>query len=110
MAEARAIEAANGQAHEAPKPASKTLRDLAARLTPNPARTIDGTLQIILSGIDNIDDETLARSLAHMNARAAGLDAGPISDEQWAKAEIGPKLDLLRAARSLKLALREISG
>lgn len=83
-----------------------TLRDLAARLTPNPALTVDGTLQVILDGIDRIDDEALARGLALANARQAGLDAGPISDEQWRAGDIQSKLNLIRAARSLKEALR----
>lgn len=85
-----------------------TLRNLAQRLTPNPALTVDGTLQMILSGIDNIDDEALARALAHVNARQAGLDAGPITDEQWRDGGLEAKMALILAARALKQALREI--
>lgn len=85
-----------------------TLRDLAVRLTPNPAMTVEGTLQMILDGIERIDDEALARSLAHMNARQAGLAAEPLTDEQWRSGDIQSKLNLIRAARSLKEALREM--
>lgn len=104
MSSAPAITEANGVA---PKPPRVTLRDLAARLTPNPALTIDGTLQIILSGIDNIDDEDLARALARANlAFELGGDPGPLSDEDWNGGEIVAKLQLIRGAKALKQALR----
>jgi hypothetical protein len=91
------------------KPRSPTLFDLAARLTPNPAMTVAGTLSVILDGIDRIDDEALARALACANARQAGLDAPPITDEQWRAGDIHSKLELIRAATALKEALRMMS-
>jgi hypothetical protein len=95
----------NGQAV---KPPPVTLRNLAMRLTPNPALTVDGTLQIILDGIEKIDDEALARALAQANARQAGLDAPPITDEDWRGGDIHSKLQLLQAAKALKQALRQM--
>jgi hypothetical protein len=100
------IEAANG---ETPKPPAVTLRDLAVRLTPNPALTVEGTLQMILSGIDNLPDEALARTLGHVGARLAGLDADPVSDEQWRAADVKLKLQLMQNARAMKIALREMA-
>jgi hypothetical protein len=90
-------------------PTGNVLRDLAERLTPNPARTVEGTLAVLLDGIDKLDDEWLARALAHVNARTEGLDAAPLTDEQWKAGDIHSKVALLRAARSLKQALREAS-
>lgn len=106
MSSAPAIEAANGIA---PTPPAITLRDLAARLTPNPARTIDGTLQILLDGIDKIDNEALARALGHVGARESGLDAQPLTDEEWSAAPFEAKLRLMHSSKLLKLALREMA-
>lgn len=92
-----------------PEKSASALRDLAARLSPNPALSVEGTLAIILDGIDRLDDEALARSLGHVGARQAGLDALPLSDEQWAKADPATKQMLIHSARALKLALREMS-
>lgn len=85
------------------------LEDLAARLYPNPAKTAAGTLAIILDGIDRLDDEKLARTLAMVGARQAGLDAGPLSDEAWAAGDIQQKLKLFQAVQGLKQALREMA-
>jgi hypothetical protein len=105
MSSAPTIEAANGVTPEPPRPT--TLRDLAARLTPNPALTIDGTLQILLSGIDNIADEDLARALACANAsHLAGGQLPPLTDDEWKAGGIEEKLMLIRAAKALKHALR----
>jgi hypothetical protein len=90
-------------------PAGDALNDLAKRLHKNPALTANGTLAIILDGIDRIPDEWLARSLAHVNARQQGLAVSPLSDEDWAKGDLQAKVRLLQAARSLKEALREAS-
>jgi hypothetical protein len=92
-----------------PQQSASALRDLAVRLTPNPALSVEGTLAIILDGIDRLDDEMLARSLGHVGARQAGLDAQPLSDEQWAAADPATKQMLIHSARALKLALREMS-
>lgn len=89
-----------------PKPASPTLFDLAVRLTPNPALTVHGTLEIILDAIEKIDNEALARALACINARRSGLDAGELTDEQWKAGGINEKLVLINAASALKEALR----
>lgn len=86
------------------------LRGLAMRLTPNPALTVDGTLAIILDAIDRIPDEDLARALAHQNARALGMDAGPISDEAWRDGDIQSRLALIGAAKALKAALRVMAA
>jgi hypothetical protein len=95
---------ANGHAILAPR---VTLRHLAARLTPNPALTVDGTLQVILDGIDKLDEEELARSIARANkGQQIGGDPGPISDEQWSAADPAVKERLLEAAEAMKIGLR----
>lgn len=94
----------NGAAILAP-PA--TLRSLAQRLTPNPALTVEGTLQIILDGIDRIDATALARSIARANkAEQIGGDPGPITDEHWLAAEPAVRHRLMEAASAMKLGLR----
>lgn len=88
-------------------PTGATLRHLAMRLCPNPALTVEGTLQIILSGIDQIDTDTLARSIARANkGQQIGGDPGPISDEHWAMAEPDVKARLVEAAEAMKIGLR----
>ena len=87
-----------------------TLRDLAARLTPNPARTVDGTLQVILDGIDRIDENDLARTIGHVSARLAGLDAPLLTPEEWEEASESAKLQLLLNAQIMKIALRQMIG
>jgi hypothetical protein len=92
-----------------PDPMGEGLRSLAARLTPNPARTVAGTLAIILDGIDRIPDETLARAIGHVQARDGGLDVGPLTDEMWQSADINVKLLLIKAAKAMKESLRRMS-
>ena len=87
-----------------------SLRDLAIRLTPNPARTVEGTLQVILDGIDRIDDNSLARSIAHASARMSGLDARLLTEEEWAVAEPENKRKLLFNTQIMKMALRQMVG
>ena len=86
-----------------------TLRDLAQRLTPNPALTVDGTLQIILSGIEKLDDELLARTFCWLANRLADRDSGPITDEQWAAEDLNLKVQLMQNVQVLKAAFREMS-
>lgn len=89
-------------------PPGNALQQLAERLTPNPALTSAGTLAIILDGIDKIDEQQLARSLAFVNARdTQGMAVAPITDEQWRDGDIKSKMHLLTSARNLKAALRE---
>jgi hypothetical protein len=84
-----------------------TLRNLAVRLTPNPALTVDGTLQVILDGIDRLNDELLARSIARANkGQQIGGDPGPLTDEQWEGADPAVKGRLLEAAEAMKIGLR----
>lgn len=102
----RAIEVANGQA---PKLPAVTLRNLAQRLTPNPALTVDGTLQMILDGVEKLDDDLLARAVCRMTDRLHGRDTGLISDEQWDAEESTIKQQLLLHVGVFKSALREMT-
>ena len=88
--------------------ASFSLRDLAIRLTPNPARTVEGTLAVIIDAIDRLDEESLARALGHVGARMQGLDAQPLTDERWAGADEQVKRSLMHNSVALKLALKEM--
>jgi hypothetical protein len=91
-----------------------TLRQLAIRLTPNPALTVDGTLQIILDGVEKLDEELLARTLGYVVAKnpddfdgsGQGMDVEPMTDEQWAAADPLSKHQLLLTAKAVKIALR----
>jgi hypothetical protein len=90
------------------------LHALAERLTPNPALSVAGTLAMILDGIDRIDDEQLARTLGYVVAKnpgdfdgsGQGRDVEPLTDEQWAHADILSKAQLMLTAKAVKLALR----
>lgn len=94
------------------------LRGLAARLTPNPALTTGGTLQIILDGIDRLDEDHLARTLGYVVAKnpddfdgsGQGRDVEPLTDEQWAEADPLSKRQLLLTAKAMKIALRIMAG
>lgn len=88
-----------------PKPPNG-LRQLAIRLTPNPARTVEGTMAIIADGIARIDDEEIARLLGFASAREQGLDVAPLSDADWELADPDVKLQLIYSAKALKAVLK----
>lgn len=102
----RQIEAANGQALKLP---AVTLRNLAQRLTPNPAFTVHGTLQMILDGVEKIDNEALARAVCHMTDRLHGQDTGPMTDEQWMAEDPRIREQLLLHVSIFKRALRAMT-
>lgn len=93
----------------APDLGNSGLRPLAQRLTPNPAISVEGTLAIILDGIDKLDEEKLARALGYISAREQGLDVQPMTDIEWEAADLDVKLQLAYSARALKIALRTMS-
>jgi hypothetical protein len=96
---------------------TSALQDLAARLTPNPALTVAGTLAMILDGIDRLDDEQLARTLGYVVARNPGdfdesgkaMDVEPMTDEQWLNADPVSKRQLILTAKAVKIALRHMT-
>lgn len=110
-ADQAAIEAQRaGEDLPAPPAEVEGLRALAIRLTPNPARTVDGTLEVILDGIDRIDEIKLARALGYASARQQGLDVGPLSDAAWAAADPEIRRQLIYNAGAMKVALRLMKG